>query len=1739
MKSLAAFALALSHAAAAAAIVYERIPTDEAMIGKARAIVFGEILSSRPVGTDGLFTDFVLRVEETLKGAVPAMSITVRQPGGRTADGLFSDIAGLPRFVPGDRVLLFLEPAVDVRRPVEVRRSAGVRRTADTWQPVDAWRPVDLGLGMFFETVVEGRTLLLREPAVEIGSLSEEAAGDEAEDHSHHHLHPRSAGAFRRWIADRAAGRKRPADYFEPTPDPGSGPVRVRQRFEVDVEEDGQCAGLVYRWPASLLPVRMTLETHTAPPRGIHGKSSGDGAEEVLDAMASWNRAPGTAYRLLALRTGRQKTVGDAEFRDQVNSIRFSDPANDLDRTAALAAARRWSECQTTKDQVTGEIRTVAVILESDVLFRNGLGPNWRLLGYPDAALERLLGHELGHVLGLGHSRHKQALMYAAVNRDGSRSVLEPDDQRGIRFLYPASSSTMEGAAAEVSLALSRPPGKEVRFDISYGGPEDTATGASDPAAGDYDNDAVTQVTFSPTDNSRTIMVPITDDGENEGPETFTVTFAPAAALPAGAEGTFVRKVTIADDDSSPVLDDIEDFSVTAGGAVDITARATDDDNDPITYAWTRKPGENTPAIPGGTALNRARLTFTATTAGTYTMTVTASDNQGNSDTERVVITVLAVSQGNSSPVLQPIADRTVRPGRTVDITAQASDADNDPITYAWTRRSDENAPAIPGGTALNQARLVFATTTAGTYTMAVTASDDDGNSDTEQVVVTVEAAVGVTLSTSALTVEEGGSGAYDVKLATRPSSPVTVTVTVAGATGEMTVSGSPLTFTPGNYGTAQTVTVAAGADEDTVNDTATLTHTAASNDRNYGSLLRIGVVDVTVTDTTPALPASTPTLQLLTDPATVTEGTDIRLTVTSDKARTGDLPVRLMLTDRGASGFFALVDIEVSLIDPSSVESLWPLTLLLDAAFGATSSKTGTVLIPTAVDQSVEGPETYRITLDSGTGYVFGADRTADGTLNDGMLKTVSVPGALSVAESAGSAAVRVTASAAPGESVTFAVTYGGSATGASSPGSGDDYDNDAVTQVVFSSTDTAKDIAIPIRDDGLDENSETIEVTIALAPGSTLPAGFELGVATTTVTITDDDESPVLAELAARSVAVGQVVDITAAATDGDNDPITYAWTRKTGENTPAIPQDTELNQARLTFTTTVPGTYTMTVTASDGNGNSDTEEVVVTVRPADPVDDGSDGGGDGPPGDPGGNDGGSDGGGPGGNDGSNGGGSGPPGGPGGNGAPPGGTGGSNGGPAGGGDGSGGSDGDSGAGGDGSGGGGAPPGGTGGGNGGPAGGGNGSGGSDGGSGAGGSGADGAGGNDDDDDDDRGGPGGNDDDSGDGDGSGATGEAVRASFTLDAPCADGLCRARTAVPVSFEDRSSGAVTSRNWSLGDGATSRSRSLEHAWSVPGFYTVSLTVSGQGPSSTVSRKVLVEAADPVGACAANGETLCLQDSRFSVTMDWWTEDGEGGRRGAGKVVHEGTNDSGLFWFFSAVNWELLVKVLDGCSVNGRMWVYGASATTLGYSLKVTDTVTGAVQEYRNEPGRQAEAFTDSAAFPGSCTDSAAAAAAADASALPLVAEPLPEPPSEPPAAHHLAVATVSVAAPAEEDGCTDTATAMCLQKGRYEVTVTWSNLDGMSGSGRTAGPRTDDSGLFHFFSPANWEILVKVLDGCSFNDHHWVFAASATDVGFDLRVRDTATGRTRQYTKQPGKPARALVDVSAFPQACRQP
>jgi predicted esterase len=115
-----------------------------------------------------------------------------------------------------------------------------------------------------------------------------------------------------------------------------------------------------------------------------------------------------------------------------------------------------------------------------------------------------------------------------------------------------------------------------------------------------------------------------------------------------------------------------------------------------------------------------------------------------------------------------------------------------------------------------------------------------------------------------------------------------------------------------------------------------------------------------------------------------------------------------------------------------------------------------------------------------------------------------------------------------------------------------------------------------------------------------------------------------------------------------------------------------------------------------------------------------------------------------------------------------------------------------------------------------------------------------------------------------------------------------------------------------------------------------------------------------------------------------------------------------------------------------------------------------------------------------------------------------------------------------------GCFPSDTRLCLHDGRFAVEAQWATQFGRAGSARVASARTHDSGLFWFFEPDNWELQVKVLDGCSLTGHFWVFAAASTNVEYTLTVTDLIAGSAPAvYHHRGGPPAPAINDVQALP------
>lgn len=105
------------------------------------------------------------------------------------------------------------------------------------------------------------------------------------------------------------------------------------------------------------------------------------------------------------------------------------------------------------------------------------------------------------------------------------------------------------------------------------------------------------------------------------------------------------------------------------------------------------------------------------------------------------------------------------------------------------------------------------------------------------------------------------------------------------------------------------------------------------------------------------------------------------------------------------------------------------------------------------------------------------------------------------------------------------------------------------------------------------------------------------------------------------------------------------------------------------------------------------------------------------------------------------------------------------------------------------------------------------------------------------------------------------------------------------------------------------------------------------------------------------------LPLRQGRFRIEATF--RDPETGELGQAHAVQL-TEETGLLWFFSSSNVELVVKLLDGCGVNGHYWFFAAGLTDVEVEITVTDTIEGSQKQYRNPPKRAFQPIQDTSAL-----------------------------------------------------------------------------------------------------------------------------------------------------------------------------
>ena len=251
----------------------------------------------------------------------------------------------------------------------------------------------------------------------------------------------------------------------------------------------------------------------------------------------------------------------------------------------------------------------------------------------------------------------------------------------------------------------------------------------------------------------------------------------------------------------------------------------------------------------GGQSYNTSDRQATIASGSTTSYTITSLTN----DTEYTVQVTATRTGFNDGP---PSAEVTATPESVTVADCQAGQTINPGEQCTYPGTTTTFSVAADGGATFGFSSAgsgstisVLNTTINGQLYNLVATGNSDGSWFLNRVGDDIAGTAGVTVSETALTVtEEDATGdTYTVVLDSEPTA--NVVVTVAGHSGtDVTANPATLTFTSMNWETAQTVTVKAGNDADTANDTVSLTHSAASTDSDYSGISIAGVT-VTVND--------------------------------------------------------------------------------------------------------------------------------------------------------------------------------------------------------------------------------------------------------------------------------------------------------------------------------------------------------------------------------------------------------------------------------------------------------------------------------------------------------------------------------------------------------------------------------------------------------------------------------------------------------------------------------------------------------------------------------------------------------------------------------------------------------------------------------------------------------------------------------------------------------------------------
>ena len=381
------------------ATTYMMMP-DSALADQAKAVIDARIVGvdSSPVLDGAPSTDYLVEVNRVVKGDLPGSTLVVRVPGGVNPEGIGLKIWGAPQFVEGENVLLFLAPAKD-----------------------GTYRIVHLMLGAFHQRSMNGKSVALRDlsEAHEVGKGLDTDGEDAVRDYDR----------FSDWLADRANGIRNPGSYVLGTAKAQLN--AIPEKFALMTYTDGN----PIRWFRFDRGQKVEWKVNAAGQPGLGLNATIAAFQAALNA---WDADAGTNINYVY--TGTTQSANGLSRSDGVNSILFDDPfRDDADNavegsfdcaTGGVIAMGGPFFFESTKVYKGKAYHEAA---EADIVTNDGT--ECFFANNPRVA-EEVFAHELGHTLGLDHSKQRDALMFAFAHDDGRGARLTDDDRAAVAVLY-------------------------------------------------------------------------------------------------------------------------------------------------------------------------------------------------------------------------------------------------------------------------------------------------------------------------------------------------------------------------------------------------------------------------------------------------------------------------------------------------------------------------------------------------------------------------------------------------------------------------------------------------------------------------------------------------------------------------------------------------------------------------------------------------------------------------------------------------------------------------------------------------------------------------------------------------------------------------------------------------------------------------------------------------------------------------------------------------------------------------------------------------------------------------------------------------------------------------------------------------------------------------------------------------------------------------------------------------------